>query len=812
MNLNELIKKYQNMTETDIEKIIKNKIELLNLSTNEYNLLFLNVNNNCKKILLDDLDLFKKTLNIPPNRMKKTILDLVSDEIKEYIYNHTNLLNSKECSNTLLIHLKKLNEEEREKILYNKNLNSYFSLDSTKLIKEKFNLSPYEYCTVKQEIISNNFSPLALVFIKNKEELFIYAKFHILTNIKEINNDILKIDDKEISYQYLQEVNKKHINSLIELAKKTNKEIKNNELLIAITKLYMVFGLDNSKKILNNFFTYKTESSLKRASEELLKDTRRAYRLEHQDKFYYYGMEDRFEKEYMNNNIEFFKQFCETNKEEYIKELLKKIEKAIKEENKTEQLKQIIIEEINRREKEYQETEEKKYIKYFNTLARTKDITINDLYHTFSNINIKYNMTKDGKIIPDPNLTKVLLGNSKKDNDCLLRMAWNKEAFGLNNELYQIINHFDEIEAITKKNPNLSIYSILDLIDISKTFLYNLKPDELDITLETLSKILNSRKYCTESPETILERTMNLHKERKFKISCAVPLLTGQIKDITYRIIPPYDESLLVSGIDTGSCFKVGGKGEDFFHYCLTSPLGFVLEINKDNINYILPSTVNGNMININSIDPKIEEEATYKEFLEIIKQISNQLIEQTKTIEIVTMTDIHHEEKMSQTNLQPITIEKFIPLNTDVYCDYNKKEVKNYIRASKNNITEPKYFDNKERYLIERYKPYIITPSKEYDKERINQLLNQIAYSCISFENIKEEDKKIKKEYYKELDIENFQYIVGNMDWFIGIDKNNNILEYVLPFDKRGTEEYRKYKGIIYQYILNNKYRTKKR
>ena len=217
-------------------------------------------------------------------------------------------------------------------------------------------------------------------------------------------------------------------------------------------------------------------------------------------------------------------------------------------------------------------------------------------------------------------------------------------------------------------------------------------------------------------------------------------------------------------------------------------------------------------MININSIDPKIEEEATYKEFLEIIKQISNQLIEQTKTIEIVTMTDIHHEEKMSQTNLQPITIEKFIPLNTDVYCDYNKKEVKNYIIASKNNITEPKYFDNKERYLIERYKPYIITPSKEYDKERINQLLNQIAYSCISFENIKEEDKKIKKEYYKELDIENFQYIVGNMDWFIGIDKNNNILEYVLPFDKRGTEEYRKYKGIIYQYILNNKYRTKKR
>ena len=809
----ELIKAYRKMSTQELEKLLKRKEKINSMSIQDINLLFLNVNDECKMNLLDDSDLFEKVLSIPPNRIKKTILDLVDTTIKEYIYNHKNLLKAKNLTN-LQTHLQRLSKEEFTKVLWNTNLNKAFSINALETIKENFQLTSFEHCIIKQEIISNRFSPLALLSITNKEELFTYAKFHILVDMKEIDNNNLLLNEKEISYDFIKEVNKKHVNSLLEEALKYKENISNNDLFITVLKMYMTFGLDNSKKILNNFFTYATDASLKRASDELFKDTRRSYRIENQDKFYYYGMEDNLEKAFINNNIDYFKNFCDRD-EKSVELFMKKIASCLKIEDTTlkkETLNKLIQDEITKRESYYYEQNTKKYTTYFKSIARDKDITLNDLYHIFSNVNCPYNMTKDGKIIPNETLTKVILGNCRKDNDCLLRMVLNKEAFGLNNELWQIINHFEEIENITKNNNSLSIYSISDIIDISKVFLYHLKPDELDITLETLSKILNSRKYCTEPPDVIIERVMNIHKERKFKISCAIPFIKGNYNETSYQVRLPYEESLLVSGIDTESCFKVGGKGEDFFHYCLTSPLGFVLEITDKNQNYILPCTVNGNMVNINSIDPKITDESIYRHIMEAIVKIGNNIIEKTKNIEIVTITDIHHEEFMKNTNFEKISIDKFIPLNTDVYCDYNKQEVTNYILTCKNNITKPKYFNNEERYLIDRCNPYIISPEHEYDKERINLLLNQIAYSSITFENINETEKKFKKENYQEINAEDYIYIIGNLDWFIGIDKNKNLVEYILPFDKRGNEEYRKYKGIIYQFILNEKYNSKKK
>ena len=784
MNKVELIKKYRNLNEEELSILINNN-ELNNLTSEELNILFLNVNNECKIKIIDNINLLKKILSIPQTKTKKTIFDLVDDDIKQYIYNHNNLLLCKDNLTNLQIHLQKLSKESFLKIVDNKNLNNAFNIDSVKIIDEKYNLTTYEYLVIKQEIISERFSNISLFQIKNKEELIIYSKFHILVNIDKVIDNNIIINNIEIPYNYILTVNKKHINSLIEESPKEN--ITNNILFITIMKMYMTLGLDNSKKVLHNFFTYSTNSSLKRTSEEFYKDLRRNYRLQNQDKFYYYGIEEKIENTYLNNNLDYLEDFCGDPKNKKI--FLKKIAKALKINNvekKKETLKEIIIDEINKREKYYHEILINKYIEYYSKRIKNSNITITELYNIFSKVNYNYKITKDGKIIPNDKLIKVLLGNCKKDNDCLLRMVINKGAFGLNDELYQIINNFDKISSIAESNSSLSIYSISDIIDISKIFLYNLKPDELDITLETLSKILKSRQYCTEPPEVILDRIMHLHKERKFKLSCAIPFINGE----------------LASGIDTESCFKVGGKGEDFFQYCLISPLGFVLELNYQNTNYILPSTINGNMVNINSIDPKIKDETTYQNIIEALKIISKRLIRETKNIEIVTITDIHHEQLTSNMNLKKISINKFIPLDTDVYCDYNKKEVTNYILGIKNNKVRPTYFYNNERFFIKRFNPYIISIDKEYDKERINLLINQIAYSSINFESIPLIEKHYKKETYKEINVDNYLYIIGNMDWFIGIDKNKNYVEFILPYDKRAKKEYLKYKNVIYKYI----------
>ena len=51
----------------------------LNLSNQEFTLFFLNVNDDIKKVILDNEQLFNKVMMSPPNRYKKTIIELVSE-------------------------------------------------------------------------------------------------------------------------------------------------------------------------------------------------------------------------------------------------------------------------------------------------------------------------------------------------------------------------------------------------------------------------------------------------------------------------------------------------------------------------------------------------------------------------------------------------------------------------------------------------------------------------------------------------------------------------------------------------------------
>lgn len=807
MNPLQLIRHFQKMDVTTFKSLLKEKESLLEMNITKFNLLFLNVNHECKKMILDDMDLFNKVMSIPINKLNKSILDLSDDEIRNYIYNHKNLLVSNSGKKVLTHHLRKLNEEELSKLLLNDNLNQVYQMNIQEYILNKYSCSSYVIGTVENAINSNQFKNIALFHIKNEVELLIYAKFQILVRVFKVEKGYLYIDEKKIPYDFIEHVNRRHILSLLELCK-TKNDVSNNQLFIGIMKLYMAFGLDNSKKILNDFFTYSTPSSIKRASEELFKDTRREYRLKNQNKYYYYGIEHVFLEAFMNRKLDYFKEFCANNDEEYIFSFWNTLEKrlvGVTKEKRKEIVKKIILEEIEKRENYYHQIDTMKYKKYYESIARKTPITMKDIYNLVSDIDLDYQLTKDGKLKENAIFIKFLLGNSKKDNDCLLRMVLNKQALGLNDELYQIMNHFDKINTLIAKDNELSLYSILDVIDISKVFLYHLKPDELDITLSTLSKLLKSRKYCTELPEVILKRAMKIHKERKKKNSCAIDFYGGIVDEAKYRVANPDEEDLLVSGIDTGSCFKVGGKGEDFFRFCLTNPRGLVLYIEYANIKYVLPGSINGNMLNINSIDPRIEDDALYRKIMSIIEKIAKRIIQDNRNqIEIVTITDIHHETYMKNLNYEKINFERFIPLNTDVYCDYNKSDVSNYILYKKNMDTKIQYYDNKDIFYQSRPNPYIFSPTHEYDKERIELILNNIAYSSIEYISHSEQEKNKHYLYYNKLEVEDFIYIVGSKDWFIGINKKQEIVKYCLPYDKRAMEEFQKYSYLV-QDILKN-------
>lgn len=57
----------------------------------------------------------------------------------------------------------------------------------------------------------------------------------------------------------------------------------------------------------------------------------------------------------------------------------------------------------------------------------------------------------------------------------------------------------------------------------------------------------------------------------------------------------------------------------------------------------------------------------------------------------------------------------------------------------------------------------------------------------------ISEEEKKYLKRNYRNLDINDYIYIVGNKDWFIALKNDGKTLvNYILPYDNRAYDECR--------------------
>ena len=349
MNPLQLIRYFKNIDTDTLKTLLDEKEKLLAMDSEKFNLLFLNITNNYKKMLLDDIELFDKIMNIPPNRMGKTIIDLSDKEIQEYIYNHINLQNSLRGIEVLEYHLRKLTKEELTRLLENNNLNQIYSHNIQNILP---NIDGEIANITANAIASNQLKPIAIFGIHNKFELLIYAKFQILVTVSKFENGYLYIGDKSIPYDFIKKVNRKHILSLFSLSKDKN-NCMNNEYFISILKLYMIFGLDNSKKILNDFFTFSTSASIKKASEELFKDLRREYRLKNQDKYYYYHIEDDFLNAFYQKNINYFKEFCMEKDDMYIQNFLIEVYNLIKNLEYKQQkniIKGKILEEIQKRE------------------------------------------------------------------------------------------------------------------------------------------------------------------------------------------------------------------------------------------------------------------------------------------------------------------------------------------------------------------------------------------------------------------------------------------------------------------------------
>ena len=541
-----------------------------------------------------------------------------------------------------------------------------------------------------------------------------------------------------------------------------------------------------------------TSSALTRISDFKYKSERREYRTKNQQKFYYYGMVDKVLESLKNGSNDIFELLTYNGDENEINIIKQEFASLLNQYPQNQELKMKIKEKIKEkiglREQQCKDSIYKDLYKKYQ-ITPGKKLNISKLIGLFKSIDLKKIITTfDSNTLKDINT--FLLGNTKSNNDCLFRLILNEEAFGLNNNLSQLINNFKLIKSIAFKG-NLSLNSVLDVIDILKVNLYHLRPNEQDISLEILTKVINSTEFCTKDNNNIVREICNLHVNRKSKVYSSIPTVKGKNGDFTYEVAPFDADYLLMAGCESKNCFKISGKGEDFFRYCLTSNHAVVIYISGHNHTYICPTVRSGNIINVNNISPDIEKDEenyvidTLKKCLIDIIEKANIHEDHTKNIEIATLTSWHLEIFFKNCNYEKISLTESIPLDTDCYNDYNKRDITNYILLKNDEDSKPIYYLSSDKFYQERKLNYEFDINTEYDKEKLSLIVNSIYYTSIDYQKLTDDEKNKKRRDFEKLDVSEFRYIIGNKDWYVAIDEQFNILANLLPYDDRAKQDY---------------------
>lgn len=638
--------------------------------------------------------------------------------------------------------------------------------------------------------------------VKNELELILLEKFGILLRAKLVDEMVYlgNSNDIVISKNLILNIKSKYILKLMKLVsfqQVYEQNITSEQLVYLLIKLYQVFGYDNSVKILSNKFSNLTKASISRVAEFKFDQMRKSYRIANQNLFYSNELLKKAYNALKKENSTFFNCLSdniELNQQFY--QILKIQIATIEDSQDQKNLLEYLL-------KNFIETREMLCRSvYVNKYKNSKEIYLKEkrvidysfLYSQLSLIKDNINVDGNGNVIENREMNEFLLGNSKFDNDCIFRIILTKEISELENIFPIIVNNFSKIVKIVQDSKNskepLSMNSLSDLIGLSKTFVLSSKPNEQDLSLSIITKLIRSVKFCSLTQPEILKRARNLHQASRRKISSSIPFVHGKAGNIEYGVKKFQDPELLVIGIDAGNCLKIGAQGEELLKYAMLGKDCVILEFvsNNDNAKYFSVVLRNGNGIFLNGIDPEPESDERKIELLNAMKVCCEDIISKSyndEKIEFAFVSDLHQKEFMKSTSLNKKDIDFYVPLEQGIYLDIGKEDIDMYELCSKKGKKLRQYQPQME-YLQERPPVYFYDVEKEGISQVVELLVNDIAFT--SLENMKSNKNSIK---YSSIQLADCKYIAGNKDWFVLVDINNNVKCCILDYDKRAIKEY---------------------
>lgn len=786
--------------------IIKHTEIIENLEDSVFKALFLQSPMEEQKKILDSDVLLPKIVASKPNIRRKYVYDMVDISIKIYLLSKYNQTESIQKGFTKkLIDSFSLEEFQQNISLIQPILHTYYQIDQkedisiVEGISEKYSVSKEEALSFYTLFKSGQRELFLLEKIKDKATFLLYSRFNLVLPTQMDLYGIRLYEDILYPYQYICRVSSKPIIQLFNLIAKKENNVNPSQAFVVALQLYGIFGFDLAKKILDDKFTYITDQALIRASEAAFVKERRKYRLTHQQEFLSQEMKEKILPALQKKDISFFKNITVFKDITYINHFIESLENKIESFDlkiKQKIVSSIVESEIITREQIYKKEFMKQYKDaYYKEHGEKRGfVTCQELYDLFASVQPHtFRLDEKGKCMSSSSLHQFLLGNTKANNDCLLRIILNHIETGMNESVDQIINQFSLIDAtIQKANGKLSLYSLLDVADICKASTYHLEPDLSDLSLDTISKIIKSHKHCSEPKEVIFKRALQLHRNQRRKICSTIPTVQGDMDGVKYEVLPFSSEKILTAGIDTGSCLKVGGKGEDFLEYISSSRHAVMVALYDTNGDYyVCPFIRNGNGLYGNGIDPKPKKERI-PYLLKSLQKCAFEIMKSTNKKEPIlftTITDLNLKEELSSYDFPSYQNREYLPLESTFYSDYHKADKKTYIIAAESEFTVPEYYSPIYTYEQPREDVYIYEKG-ELGAEEMTRYMNCIAYAKIDYMNVNEIEKQHQKRNFKPLDATLFKYIVGNRDWFLAIDDKNQTVCYVLPNDARAKTE----------------------
>lgn len=364
-----------------------------------------------------------------------------------------------------------------------------------------------------------------------------------------------------------------------------------------------------------------------------------------------------------------------------------------------------------------------------------------------------------------------------------------------NLELLTTIENISYVKHLSKKL-DLDINKIDDMALLTKVSECKDDTKVNILGIDMIEKIFDS-KYNNSEIYEILEDASDLISNMFLRNTKTIPYINGTNKYYKYSLYDSIDTDILISGINTDSCFRIGGVDSEFLRYCALDKNGFVIKITDLNDNFIGKASGfrNGNVVFINQLRTIYDisgygydsnYEAEKEEIIETFKMACDDILkysDNNEKINFIVITQSYLLKNVkSNVNDDVTKIIGYYPMDNESddwksflkntkYID--KAQIDNFFTTDygyyplicvSNNMTlnkeNVKFYDAKDVYRRKRNN-IVVSKYNEELKQKIDRINAINEYL---------EEVNINK-----VDIPNDSYIFNGDNWYIVLNNNKD-------------------------------------